>query len=125
MKTQTNDTTKICPAFGQRVRIKAKAVRRYVYGGDLPPVKRSVESWPYYVGHRNTRWKVWARWEFNAPREGLYIGYRTLQDGETWWEGEEVGTVFKRHRNLTAWLVVLDERQNPVLVFPEDAEPVA
>jgi hypothetical protein len=124
VETQTNDTTKTRPAFGQRVRIKAKAVRMCAYGERLPEAKRGMSDWPYYDGHRNTRWKAWARWEFNTPREGLYIGYRTLQDGETWWEGEEIGMVFKPHRDLDAWLVVLNERQNPVLVFPEDVELV-
>ena len=125
MKTQTANTTKNRPVFGQRVRIKAKAVRRLQYGADeLPELKANEHNLPYFNGESHRSWRVWARRELREPADGIYIGYRTLQDGETRWEGEEIGNVFKRCRDLSAWLIVLDEHRKPVLAFPEDVEIV-
>ena len=53
------------------------------------------------------------------PREGVYIGMRTLANGERWWE-DEVGYVFEPKEHFRAALVVFSERENPVLI-PLDA----
>lgn len=49
------------------------------------------------------------------PREGLYIGYRTLADGVRDAE-DEVGYTFEPKRHFRAALVVFSDRTNPVLV---------
>lgn len=124
METQTNDTTKTRPTFGQRVRIKAKAVRRTIRAPQLPPEKSDLFTLTSYYVPGESRWRVWSRKELDTPVTALYIGYRKLQDGLTRWEGDDVGMVFWRKRDFDGWLVVLGERQNPVLVFPEDVELV-
>lgn len=53
------------------------------------------------------------------PRQGLYIGARTLANGERWIE-DEVGYVFEAKERFRAALVVFSARENPVLV-PFDA----
>ncbi|NLG54208.1 MAG: hypothetical protein GX542_00910 [Rhodococcus sp.] len=123
MQTQTNDTTTTRPTFGQRVHIKAMAVRRTVFAPTLPPEKSDLFTLAsHYVPDESRRWRVWSRKELPAPVPALCIGYRTLQDGWTRWEGDDVGEVFWRKRNLDACLVVTHPRRNPVLVFPEDVE---
>lgn len=69
----------------------------------------------------NGTWKKW--WEpcrLGTPREALYIGYRTVVDGEADYIGEEEGTAFTPERHYRAALVVFSERERPVLV-PLDA----
>lgn len=106
------------------MRIKAKAVRWSMYDKVIPPEKSDIADLRWNTSSGYKRWKFWSRWPLKAPVEGLYIGWRVLQDGYTRWEDEEVGTVFNRVRDLRAWLVVLDEHRAPVLVFPEDVELV-
>ena len=110
------------PVMCQRVRIKTKAVRRTVYAAALPPEKADLFAVQSYSSNESQRWRVWNRKALSAPIEGWYIGCRKLQDGVTWWEGDDVGMVFSRERDFEAWLIVTSEHQNPVLVFPEDVE---
>jgi hypothetical protein len=106
------------PAFGQRVTAEAKARRRTVFMArfDVPPFKSVIET--SYFPNSSVRWKVWER--KTGMVNGLYIGYRTVFDGRSWWEDEEVGMVFVQERYMEAWLIVPNERRNPVYVFPED-----
>lgn len=52
------------------------------------------------------------------PIEGIYIGYRTLADGLCEWHHD--CTVFKPTHYFEAWLIVPNERVNPIRVHPED-----
>lgn len=88
------------PAFGSRVNVHAVYKRRQRYTND-----------------RSGRWWKW--WEvqpLSKPREALYIGYRTLQDGHADYIGPEEGTAFYPDRHYRAALVVFNERERPVLV---------
>ena len=55
-------------------------------------------------------------WRVNpiAPREGLYIGYRTLYNGYV--EYDDYGGTFHPQEHYKAALVVFNEREKPVLV---------
>ncbi len=70
--------------------------------------------------------KTWVRFRglfrFKTERlyEGIYIGYRTIQDGKTSWEGEEIGNIWIPSRHFECWLIVEDPRQKPIRVLPED-----
>lgn len=86
------------PAFGQRVVASEKAIRRNEY-------------------INGKKWRVWKRQA--GMISGLYIGYRTVFDGLSWWESDEVGNVFAPERHYELWLLVPNDRQNPVYVFPD------
>ncbi len=74
---------------------------------------------PYY----NT--KTWVRWGAYIPGgakpvEGIFIGSRTIQDGDREWAGEDCGNIWIPSKYKEAWLIVEDSRHVPVRVFPED-----
>lgn len=75
------------------------------------------------VEHRENygrRIKVWRSLNFTMkPFSAMYIGYRTVADGETQWE-DEVGYIFIPHSHREIWLFVQKPREKPVYVFPED-----
>lgn len=50
-----------------------------------------------------------------ARRTGLCIGYRTLYNGDRYWE-DDVGYVFNPTEHFRAMLVVFDANTNPVYV---------
>ena len=60
----------------------------------------------------------WKQIETN-PRDGIYIGTRTLWDGKRSLE-DEVGYIFEPISHFEAALVVFAERQKPIFV-PLDA----
>ena len=55
-----------------------------------------------------------------VTREGIYIGYRTVNDGTSEWIGSEEGCVYTAYQSYRVAVVVLGERENPVYVFPSD-----
>jgi hypothetical protein len=67
-----------------------------------------------------TMLKWWEPLPVDPPREGIYIGRRTLADGRADYIGPEEGTVFYPEKHYPAALVVFSERERPVLV-PIDA----
>jgi hypothetical protein len=110
--------TKQRPELGQRVTIRATFDKKY-----------DDETGP----------REWRCVELGTPVEGVYIGYRFVYQGK--WEYEALYTefdewingalipagspyttvpVFKRTETVEAWLVVTDERTNPIRVLPED-----
>jgi hypothetical protein len=58
--------------------------------------------------------KYWGRTP--AKITGLFIGIRTLYDGDREWWGEDTGYTFTPRSHFRAALVVPSERENPVLV---------
>lgn len=75
----------------------------------------------YQHNEQGPRWgvrKYWDAWKIK-PRDGLYIGGRTLSNGQRWYE-DEVGAVYEPAEYFRAALVVFSERERPVLV-PLDA----
>ncbi len=56
----------------------------------------------------------------HAPRDGIYLGTRTLSDGTRLWESDEVGYIFSPNAYHTAALVAFSLTRNPVYV-PMDA----
>lgn len=89
------------PTFGTRVRVKAVLKRR--------ELRSSVHG---------TR-KFWQSRTLEKPRSGLYIGYRTLYDGEVK-IGDYEMPEFHPESHGQAALVVFSERERPVFV-PFDA----
>ena len=63
--------------------------------------------------------KNWSRWAY-GPRNGIYIGTRTLSNGVRVWEGSEEGMSYTPKEYLRAALVVFSTREKPMLV-PLDA----
>ena len=65
----------------------------------------------------------WVSRKFAEPKEGIYIGYRHVQEGflrVSW--GEEAWLDEKRR--VEVWLIVTNPRQKPFYVFPESCEAV-
>lgn len=98
------------PTFGQRVIINAEVVKRRDYSSQKVPGLSRI-GWP-------------RRWERRVmrPREGIYIGYRKYQDVLVWWEDDETGNVCQPIAYHDVWLIVVNERMNPIPCFPEDVE---
>ena len=89
------------PTFGGRVRVTAE-YRRYAYG---------------------ERRREWHAVTVNE-RDGIYIGKRSLANGEIQWDDDPGGAGFHADKErIAAALVVYSERRNPVLV-PFDAVEV-
>lgn len=66
------------------------------------------------------------RWESapTAPRLGIYIGWRTLFDGQLKWDGfEDDIPVFHQSSHIRAALVVFSARTKPVLVPMSEVKP--
>lgn len=73
----------------------------------------------------------WKTKILDEPKKGLYIGKRTVYDGR--WKWTTVGgndfydppdeiSYFHRDNQHTVFVIVFNERENPVKVFPEDIE---
>lgn len=59
----------------------------------------------------------WVAYPLPKEREGIYIGFRTKYNGYT--VNDEGARYFVQENGVRVWMVVLDERENPVPVFPE------
>ena len=65
-----------------------------------------------------------------APKEGIYIGYRNVHEGQTETINErgEYGTVLGSYRTFThttsrgVFVFAFNEKEKPVYVFPEDVK---
>jgi hypothetical protein len=84
------------PAFGATVTVSAVLRRR-----------------TRHRTHLNDE-KYWDAWSIK-PRTALYIGTRTLSNGERWWE-DEVGNVYEPKTYFRAALVVFSAKEKPVFV---------
>jgi hypothetical protein len=90
------------PPFGARVRVLA-----YYSRAGASSAGRKIR-------------KQWHTWKYGTPREGLYIGKRTLSNGHVGYVGEDDDYVYTADEYFTAALVVFNEHTRPVLV-PLDA----
>jgi len=98
------------PEFGQWVTCTARLYRT-----------DRTESYKAPAGYTKYRHlKYWAR--LPVKNEGLFIGTRTLYDGEVEWT-EGTGSVFYPKSHFTAALIVPGPRRKPILV-PMDAMEV-
>jgi len=88
--------------FGARVQVKAKL--------------RRGEQWK---GGTSIN-RFWERKELKTPREGLYIGKRSLSNGHYFYEDG-----YEHKESVAALLVVLSEREKPIYVLPEDVSEVS
>jgi len=102
------------PQLGQRVKVRAKLER--------------VGLNPDRFGHNATKFK-WQRVEFlPSPVEAVYIGFRIVYDGvirkDDFGGYGPVYTWYEKTRSVKTYLVVLNERTNPIRVLPEDVEVI-
>lgn len=93
----------IKPEFGDKVIVSKLAVK-------------------HHLGTK-TLWNKEER--YDLPKEGLYIGKRCVYDGKMVASTQRYEDVFEsdyfsRGEMHEIWLVVFNERENPVRVFPED-----
>lgn len=70
----------------------------------------------------------WSRLSYSHPEEGIYIGYRQVYNG-TWKEThpldwDSADWYFSRTDQHEIWLVVKNDRTNPVRCFPDDVEVI-
>jgi hypothetical protein len=89
------------PEIGQRVRIT----------GEMEREKR-------YIDGRWSRQSVTWR-ECGSDATGVYIGYRTVAEGEVRYIDSETGSAFFPKTHFEVWLIVTDPRQNPIKCRPE------
>ena len=67
---------------------------------------------------RGVRKVEWMPKKLAQPLRGMYIGWRTVFDGEAEYIGEEEGAVFKQGESREVWLFVTSPRKNPIRTFP-------
>jgi hypothetical protein len=92
------------PKFGQRVKARHCLRKQRQWSG------HSRADYGHYE----------VAWERAPGVEGIYIGYRDVKEGvlERWEDHDE----FHESRSLRVWLIVPNERTNPVHALPEDVE---
>lgn len=67
---------------------------------------------------------TWQSQPLDKPIEGIYIGYRYVYDGvihearTDYWSGASEPATFEQKQSRWVWLMVLDERRNPIHVDP-------
>jgi hypothetical protein len=101
----------------------AKKRRLIVNRGSIPPEKPPLTIESVGGAALHDVWSIWTRGGLGETRNGMYIGYRTIKDGVVRYIGEEVGNAFFYMRSHEVWLFVVDDRTNPIHVFPEDTIP--
>lgn len=100
------------PPLGARVRAKDR-ISRYLTG----ETRRHNEWWERWKRHGDR-----GSWAKPEPVEGIYVGYRTISDGYMLRESDEMGFVWVPKDYFEVWLIVPNERSNPIRVFPIDVE---
>lgn len=78
----------------------------------------------YTLGGMRSRRKQWRLQRWNTPRQGIYIGKRTLANGLAEFSYDEP-IIFRPEEYIFAALVVFNERENPVYVPFENIELVS
>jgi hypothetical protein len=90
--------------FGDRVVVANLMMRRFSDDGHT----KAWEPWPAYIKPK-------------APREGIFLGYRTLQNGIVHYGyGGDDPTTWEQTSTVRVALVCFSERENP-LYAPLDA----
>lgn len=92
------------PEFGSRVRATTTVMSAQ------RGIPKSYDRQHYHVESKHK----------SNPIEGIYIGYRSISEGKSWWVDEEVGYAYatKPGTAREVWLVVPGPRRNPVRVDP-------
>ena len=100
--------------------------RRFTFSPDEEvPEKPPADLFSSVFRGRSVTWSLWTKRKLYKPRVGMYIGWRTVKDGEVRYIDEEIGNAFFPKRNHKVWLFVVNERTNPIHVFPEDVREIA
>lgn len=81
--------------------------------GDKVIVVAIVEKQQHY--HQNKTETNYEVQHLVTPVQGIYIGYRTAQTG--WTRYDEDGPIFRPDGKLRYFLVVTDERRNPIKAY--------
>lgn len=76
--------------------------------------KKKVFTSARYGTIKRTEWRT-----VEKPVRGLYIGYRTVYEGAVEYSLDE-GYYFTPKSHQEVWLIVENERHNPVRCLPED-----
>lgn len=86
-------------------------------GQRVSAAQRAHKNHYWMVGKKHTTWTA-----IKASVEGMYIGWRVCREGYSVnygsWEEPEMG--FTPEKTVELWLVIPNERSNPVYVFPDD-----
>lgn len=101
--------------LGMPVRFRRPMAHTYIAGS------------PYGITPRvapRKEWKPSPYWKDDHWVNGVLIGFRTLSGGDYDFGGHEEQASLCNRTYFTAFLVVRDLRSNPVLVRPEDVEPL-
>lgn len=72
---------------------------------------------PWSRRYRKIEWIARPRRE---PIRAMYIGWRTVYDGEAEYISDEEGTAFKQSQPREVWLFVTSARTNPIRAFAAD-----
>lgn len=112
------------PVLGQRVRVK-RIIRKVASRGQtLDQARKNANRLDDINAPLYTTWAPYSG-EFNRA-EGIYIGFRSVMEGRwaesTNWEDGDGSSYFDVHNRLEVWLVVVNERRNPIYALPEDVE---
>ena len=91
------------PKFGQRIKAKSQVVKHREF------VSYSRADY----GEYKVKWGC-----RRGPVEGIYIGYRYVFEGTL--ECYEDHDEFHATERVRVWLIVENERKNPIHVLPED-----
>jgi hypothetical protein len=101
-ETTVNEPKKQRPQLGQRVRITGIVEKSSAYTGrEFGTIVRTVWN---HRSHEAT---------------GVYIGYRTVYEGEVFRISEDEGNGFIPQNHLEVWLIVTDARRNTIRCLPE------
>lgn len=64
--------------------------------------------------------KEWVINRFKHPKKGLVIGFRTVSNGLTEFSGGDDPIIYHAEKYIKVLLVVINEKQNPIYVLPEE-----
>lgn len=92
-------------------------MNRPTIGATVSADHRMIRATMYPSATSNERHRIWHRHE--KAVHGLYIGYRTVSDGRVDYYPDE-GSEYVPEKHFVVWLIVENERHNPVRCLPED-----
>jgi hypothetical protein len=91
---------------------------KHPYIGQTITSTRKLKRSNTYTGAKSTA--KWERIDWKlGDYIGQYIGYRTYSNGTLIYNYED-GTEYKPTEYFEIWLMVTDERKNPIAVLPAD-----
>ena len=83
-------------------------------------VKSKLRRTETFVRGANNK-KQWDIDRFKHPKLGVVIGYRLLSNGESEYQCNDEPIIYHPKDYFKAFLVVIDEKHNPIYVLPEEA----